>query len=130
MRGECGYDRRNLCNARLFGRRDSGGHVVRAAPSLIISPNSSPLRDVRFGSVTDIEEPPSDVCFTPQSRHRLSALGCPADVRHHCWPHAIDKSAKVRRQKTASGARYHSFVKAEHVLDGIHESRIAVFVAI
>jgi hypothetical protein len=34
-------------------------------------------RDVRFGSKADIEARQRDVCFTPESGHWLSALGCP-----------------------------------------------------
>ena len=33
--------------------------------------------DVRFGSKADVGSPAIDVRFTPKSRHRLSALGCP-----------------------------------------------------
>jgi len=29
---------------------------------------------VRFGSKADIEAPPPDVCFTPESGHRLAAF--------------------------------------------------------
>jgi hypothetical protein len=32
---------------------------------------------VRFGSKADIEAPSSDVRFTPESGHWLSATGCP-----------------------------------------------------
>ena len=32
---------------------------------------------VRFGSEADIEAPPPDVRFTPNSGHQLTALGCP-----------------------------------------------------
>ena len=34
-------------------------------------------RDVRYGSKADIGVRPRDVRFTPNSGHRLSALGCP-----------------------------------------------------
>jgi hypothetical protein len=33
--------------------------------------------NVRFGSKADIAVRPGNVCFTPESRHRLSALGGP-----------------------------------------------------
>ena len=44
---------------------------------------------VRFGSKADIEAPPPDVRFTPESGHQLSALGCPLgfdDERRHPYP--------------------------------------------
>src|SRR5215468_4713510 len=34
-------------------------------------------RDFRFGSKADIAVRPIDVRFAPESRHQLSALGCP-----------------------------------------------------
>jgi hypothetical protein len=34
------------------------------------------MADVRFGSKADIEAPPTDVRFTPKSRHWLSGLEC------------------------------------------------------
>src|SRR6516225_8021805 len=44
------------------------------------------------------------------------------------------KSPKIRgprwREATRGGGRVLSFVPAEHILDGIHDGRIAVFVAI
>src|SRR5215831_19581137 len=37
--------------------------------------------DVRFGSKADIEAPPPDVRFTPNSGHRRAPLGCPLSAR-------------------------------------------------
>jgi hypothetical protein len=38
---------------------------------------SSGFANVRFGSEADIETSSPDGRFTPESRHQLSALGCP-----------------------------------------------------
>src|SRR5262249_14405896 len=37
---------------------------------------------VRFGSLADMAACPINVCFTPQSRHRLSALACPLSAKN------------------------------------------------
>jgi len=40
-----------------------------------------PLIDVRYGSLADIKAPRPDVRFTPDSRRRLSAAGCPLGAK-------------------------------------------------
>src|SRR6516164_10902610 len=81
---------RNLCGARLLNRLDIGRAAVVELD----------LREVRFGSITDIEVRSRNVRFTPKSGHRQRPKECPlcaksrqsapqqkmASVRsHHRW---------------------------------------------
>jgi hypothetical protein len=40
-----------------------------------------PRVDVRFGSEADMAKGPTNVCFTPESGHQLSARGCPLSAK-------------------------------------------------
>src|SRR5262249_47897829 len=54
---------------------------------------------VRFGSKADIDDHSDDVCFTPESGHRLSALGCPL-----CAKSRLMRCNKERRYSITSSA--------------------------
>ncbi len=56
-------------------------NIISTTSTRTAGSRAAQTADVRFGSGTDIEAHPPNVRFTPQSRRRLSALGCPLSAK-------------------------------------------------
>ena len=77
-------------------------HTPTTAATAALDLRRSGSPNVHFGSLADIAAQLRDVCFTPESGHRLSALECPLCARSGLRRVLINRPVRLSFQNVCS----------------------------